>query len=120
METFTITKEHIKDGRYIGSRSEFDGHVLIEAGLGLVLFEQLSARGSIVAKIGSDIKVVKSVWAGWSISLGGDLTAGESIEAGWCISAKTISAGLHIKAGGSICSIDGVEAGGSVTKGKKA
>jgi len=48
MKTYTITKAHIKNGEYIGARSEFDGHVLIEGGLGLVRFDSLSAKGSII------------------------------------------------------------------------
>ena len=116
MKTFTITKAHIRDGRYIGPDPKFDGNVVIEAGLGRIWFERLSAKGSIIAGAGSDIKVDgdisvfgdftvvdsvtsgDSIWVGDGFTTGGDITVGDVISVGGRITAKTVSAGLRITA----------------------
>ena len=107
METFTITTAHIdQHGRYIGPAPEFDGNVLIEAGLGCVHFRHLHARGSIVAKTGSSIKTVKGVSAGLYITVRASLDSGDDIKAG-----EDISVGASLDAAGD------VEAAGDVTVG---
>ena len=133
METFTITKEHIdQHGRYIGPDSKFEGHVVIEAGLGCVWFERLYAKGSIIAEAGSGIKVDRSitvrgdftvgdsVTSGGGIWVGDGFTTGGDITAAFYISAKTISSGRHITAGGGIWVDDGLTVVGRVTAGEGA
>ena len=130
METFTITKEHIDwNGCYIGSDTEFDGDVVIEAGLGLVRFKSLSVKGSIVAEVGSGIKVDGDLTAGWNIKAGdgvtvgglistrGDLTTGYSVMAGGVMAGGVISAGCLIKVDGDLTAGVGIKAGEGLTVG---
>ena len=130
METFKITKEHVdQDGRYIGPAPKFKGNVLIKGGLGCVRFESLSAKGSIVVEAGSDIKVDggitvfgdftvgDSVTSGGAIYVGGGFTTGGDISAVFYISAKTISSGRRLTAGGDIWADDGLTVVGRVTAG---
>ena len=127
METFTITKAHIdQNGRYIGPDPEFDGNVLIEGGLGRVLFEHLSAQGSIVSEAGSGIKVDGSITVFGDFTVVKSIKAGADITAGKRITAGSITAGYRIAAGGAVTVCDGFTSGWGVsaelgvTKGKKA
>ena len=132
MKTYKITKQDIdQDGRYISPWSEFDGNVVIEGGLGCVRFEDLYAKGSIIAEAGSDIKVdgnltagedikvVESitvsggVTAGGSISVGVDLVVGDFIDAGGAVKSGNV-----VTAGYAISAAWGVSAGVDLTVGE--
>ena len=118
MKTYTITKEHIQDGRYIGARSEFDGNVVIEEGLGCVRFRRLYAKGSIVAGAGTEISVRGSVKAGYRISVKGNLTAGGLITTGGAISVEgNLTVGYRITAGGAIWVRGAIWVGWDITVG---
>lgn len=110
MKTFIITKSDIDDhGLYTGALNAaevIDGHLVIEADLGRVLFKgSLRVKGGITAKAGTSIEAGLSIISGGSIKSGGniiadrDIKAGTYIEAGGDITAKTISSRLRIFAG---------------------
>ena len=82
MRTLHLSAEHFKDtdeGReYCGPEdlSDFDGHVEIDAGLGVVVFGAIRISGFLSAGAGTGIK------AGWGIEAGTGIKAGEGIGCG--------------------------------------
>ena len=78
-ETLTITRDMVADnGTYTGPDvSDFQGHIIIAAGLGTVRFAGwLRASLSIRAEAGTGIE------AGWGIKAGTGIKAGWGIKAG--------------------------------------
>lgn len=123
MKTYKITKSDIDEtGLYTGdinTDEEIDGHLVIEAGLGSVRFDNsLRVRGAIRADAGSgiadsgDIIAGFGITAGWSIIAGGDITAGWGIAAG-----RDIAAGCGIMAGRDIAAGQNITAGWGITAG---
>lgn len=98
MPDLKITRADLNErNEYVGDASGVDGHIIIEADLGTVLFKgAVRARLSVTAKAGSGIE------AGAGIKAGDGIEAGWGIEAGLSITAEWVSAGLRIFAG--ICS----------------
>jgi hypothetical protein len=97
ISVLTITKADLNDkNEYVGAAdiTDFDGSILIDAGLGCVRFpESIKTKYSLTAMHGSGIE------AGWSIEAGDGIEAGEGIEAGDSIEAgRGIEAGLSITA----------------------
>ena len=117
MNTLKITKDHIKDGKYVGpSVEQYDGSIEIAANLGQIVFDRIRVTGSITAGSGTSIKAGMSIKAGGSIEAGWSIKAGEFIKAGWSIKAGgSIEAGWSIEAGGSIEAREGIQAQLSIT-----
>ena len=93
METLKITKENVE--QYRNTKLAFEGHIEIEASLGIVGFISVIANGAITAFAG--IEAGGSIKAGEGIEAGGSIKAGEGIEAVTTIACSfRISAGLRI------------------------
>ncbi|MFA5636579.1 MAG: hypothetical protein WC977_11845 [Anaerovoracaceae bacterium] len=88
MRTLHLSAEHFKDtdeGReYCGPEdlSDFDGHVEIDAGLGVVVFGAIRISGFLSAGAGTGIEAGEGIEAGTGIEAGGGIDAGGGIKAG--------------------------------------
>lgn len=111
MKIIKVTKKDL-DRKNHYKKKEITGlcSVMIEPGLGCVIFSKLSVKGYISARIGSGIFVGGSIKAGQGI--GSDL----SIESGGSITAgSSIKTNLNITAQGSILADGSITANQDIT-----
>lgn len=124
MEKLILNKKHFNsNNEYIGKAdvSKWEGHIEIEAGLGLVWFERIVSAGRIVALAGSGIEAGLGIKAGWDIEAGLGITCKKQLSselrifAGLCLWRKPKEEELKITCGilvkGDICFGELVEIG---------
>ena len=70
METLKLSRKDFDASlRYIHNTLNYEGHVKIEANLGVVFFQSLSVKGYILAEAGSGIKAGEGIEAGSGIKV---------------------------------------------------
>jgi len=142
MKTLKLTKADFKDDKYIQGDLEYDGHIEIDGGLGMISFHSIKVGGYLAAYDNTGIESATYIQVGWRIDAGldikarndikadlgmeveGDIVTEQNIDAGWDISAgRDIIAGsairsrMSISAGRDIKSERYIQVGGSINVG---